>query len=135
MSRSARLALVEPEDILSLWPQVAPMIDRAMRCGDLGKSSEVKSMVINGEALLWVILDPGISAAIVTQVSIVESGKCCHIVACGGERVLKALPLLAHIEDYARHEGCKKMRLLGRKGWARALPDYKQTRVVLDKEL
>jgi len=107
-----------------------------MKRGDLGKFSEVERDVLTGGALLWLVIDgPAILSAIVTQISIVESGKVCVVVACGGHHVLRALPLLSEIEDYARREGCRKTRIMGRKGWVRALQQYKQTRVVLDKEL
>jgi hypothetical protein len=45
------------------------------------------------------------------------------------------LPLLAGIETYARAAGCACVRIMGRKGWARALPTYRTTRIVLEKEL
>jgi hypothetical protein len=132
----AELACVAPDDIYWIWPQVSPWIEAAMKRGDLGKFSEVEKEVTNGGALLWLVCDgPMIDAAIVTQIAIVESGKVCTIIACGGTGVMRALPLLNQIEDYARREGCRKMRVMGRKGWARALKQYQQKRVVLDKEL
>ena len=45
------------------------------------------------------------------------------------------LPLLGALERYARAEGCKAMRIFGRRGWERLLPDYKPARVLLEKEL
>jgi hypothetical protein len=45
------------------------------------------------------------------------------------------LPLLAGIETYASAAGCACVRIMGRKGWARALPTYRTTRIVLEKEL
>lgn len=109
---------------------------KAMQRGDLGKFSELENDVLSGGALLWVTAGrEEIESAIVTQIVGIESGKCCVIVACGGRCVLDNMSLLSVIEEYARREDCRKIRIMGRKGWARALQEYKQTRVVLDKEL
>ena len=45
------------------------------------------------------------------------------------------LPLLAGLERYAKSENCQAMRIFGRRGWERLLPDYKPARVLLQKEL
>lgn len=85
--------------------------------------------------LLWVVHNGVINAAVVTQVSVSEGGKVCTIIACGGSGVLKVLPLLERIEQYAKQEGCRSVIVYGRKGWARALRDYSTAAVVLRKEL
>lgn len=107
-----------------------------MRRGDLGLSKSVKDDVLWGRALIWLVWDkPHLAGAVVTQVSEVESGKVCTIVAAGGEGLLRSLPLLSQIEDYAKKEGCRSMRVMGRRGWVRALRGYRTARVVLEKEL
>ena len=45
------------------------------------------------------------------------------------------LGLLGKIEEFARAEGCKSTRIMGRKGWARVLPSYQVKRIVLEKDL
>jgi hypothetical protein len=45
------------------------------------------------------------------------------------------LPLIAGIEDYAKAEGCRCVRIIGRRGWARVLPGYEQTFAIIDKRL
>jgi hypothetical protein len=45
------------------------------------------------------------------------------------------LGLIGPIEDFARAEGCSTMRIIGRAGWARALPAYQLKNVVLEKEI
>lgn len=36
------------------------------------------------------------------------------------------LPLIDQIEIYARAEGCRRVRIFGRKGWLRALEGFEQ---------
>ena len=87
-----------------------------------------------------------IKAAAVTQLSELNGARFCSIVACGASPSKPAarrrgrdrdewLPLLAGLEHYARAESCKAMRIFGRRGWERLLPDYKAARVLLEKEL
>ena len=45
------------------------------------------------------------------------------------------LPLIAEIENYARTEGCTRVRIYGRKGWLRALDGYEAKHIIMDKEL
>jgi hypothetical protein len=61
--------------------------------------------------------------------------KVCVIVACGGSDMPRWLHLIEKIEDFARAEGCAATRIIGRKGWARVLAQYRTTRIVLEKEL
>ena len=111
--------------------------------------------MLAGDALLWLAIarEDGrerpdgngahIQAAAVTELHATEWRKACVIVACGGRGPRSGagagmaawLPLLAGIETYARAAGCASVRIMGRKGWARALPTYRTTRIVLEKEL
>ena len=43
--------------------------------------------------------------------------------------------LIARLEDYAKGEGCRAMRIYGRRGWLRILPDYRQIAIVAEKQL
>ena len=146
---SPRLVCVPPDRAAAIWPHVRALIHAAMRRGDLSSFSPVEASVLAGDALLWLAWDPGaerITAAAVTELHATEWRKVCVIVACGAPSVRSRpssramgmaawLPLLAGIETYARAAGCACVRIMGRKGWARALPTYRTTRIVLEKEL
>ena len=122
--------------VKSVWPLVSDRIRAAIVRTGIGLLSEVEADLFSRQSLLWVVHDgDGIASVIITQLSKGENGVVCTIVACGGKSVLHDIRLLAGIEKYARAEGCRAMRIIGRKGWARALDEYKQTCVVLEKEL
>jgi hypothetical protein len=107
-----------------------------MKRGGLSSFGPVEANVRTGDALLWLAWDgERIQAAAVTELHTTEWRKVCVIVACGGAGMRAWLPLLAGIETYARAAGCACVRIMGRKGWARALPTYRTTRIVLEKEL
>jgi len=43
--------------------------------------------------------------------------------------------LIGKLEDYGRAEGCARMRIIGRKGWARVLKKYSQPCIILERQL
>tara|TARA_R110000868_G_scaffold138516_1_gene352708 strand:- start:188 stop:550 length:363 start_codon:yes stop_codon:yes gene_type:complete len=119
-----------------VWPLVSDYIAASVARSGIGSTAAIRGLVLSGDALLWVVIeDEQITTAIVTQVGISDVGRICEIVACGGRGTLKDLSLLSEIEKYARNQDCRAMRIIGRKGWARALKEYKETRVVLEREL
>jgi hypothetical protein len=86
--------------------------------------------------LLWLAWDgDSILAAAVTELAAVDGGKLCTILACGGRDLARVAPLAAGLERYARDEGCARIRICGRRGWARVLAGYRVTRVVIEKNL
>ena len=74
-------------------------------------------------------------ARVVTQIITQDERKICMIVACGGEDAQAWVHLIGKIEAYAKAEGCELMRIVGRKGWIHMLPEYRQSRVILEKAL
>jgi len=42
--------------------------------------------------------------------------------------------MIDQIEPYAR-EGCKRVRIYGRKGWLHVLDGYEEKHIIMDKEL
>lgn len=136
MSSSAKAVCVPPNQVDRLWPEVSHLIKRAMERGDLGTFESVEHDVLEGKALLWLAwIWPNIAGTVVTKISRSEKSKVCTIIACGGEDVMEWLFLLEDIENYARAEGCDVVRIFGRKGWMRWLPEYRAPKVILERRL
>jgi hypothetical protein len=151
MSRSAdvcRLICIDPAQVREFWPHVAPLIEAAMRKGRLTNYVDVERDVLAGGALVWIAWNgENIKAAAVTEIASANGERFCTIVACGAQTSLRSLrkldcddrrqwlPLIAGLESYARAEGCAAMRIYGRRGWLKLLPDYRTSRVLLEKEL
>jgi hypothetical protein len=135
MSASAELVCVPPSLVGDFWPLVAPLIAQAMRRGAMGTFADVEASVRDGSALLWLACrNEQILAAAVTQLTRSNDRKVCTVLALGGSERPKWLPLREQLEAYARAEGCTAMRVCGRTGWARLLPDYRVRRIVLEKD-
>jgi hypothetical protein len=128
---------IDPAYVDRVWPLVSHLIRAAMRKGrSIAELADVEEAVLAGRQLLWVAADrQAIWAAAVTQLSHLDGEKLCTIVACGGRERARWLPLKAELERFAKAEGCAAIRIHGRRGWAREFPDYRLTRILLEKEL
>ena len=134
--RAVELVCVDPARVAEIWPHVAHLIRRAMERGGTGDFGEVARKVMRGDALLWLAWDGArVIAAAVTELTAVGAVKTCTILACGGDGFCRFGHLLARLEDFARAEGCKRMRICGRPGWRRRLAGYRLKKIIIEKEL
>jgi len=120
-----------------LWPHVRSLAGAALDRTDLGHLSDLDTDVLSGRALLWVVHSGGASVdcAAVTQIQKTQSGTACMILTCGGAGAKRWIPLLREIEEYARAEGCGSVRFIGRKGWKRICPEYREIGAVFERKL
>lgn len=90
---------------------------------------------------LWVIWEGGesnykILAAFATELHReMGGGLVCSMPFATGEHSEKWVHLLEEVETWARRQGCTKMKMSTRPGWARRLGDYKKTHIILEKDL
>lgn len=127
---------VPPEMVPQIWPHVWERLQKVYQRTDLGRFKKCEEDVFTGRALLWLAWrQPEVLASVVTQIWETERSTVCLILACGGEKAREWLPLMASIEQYARAEGCNKIRIYGRKGWLRLLPDFHAPFAVIEKDL
>lgn len=91
---------------------------------------------MSGDALVWIAWDGANIAAVATTELVEFNGnKFCYITGCGGEKNENWLHLIGGLEKFAKDEGCKSTRILGRLGFRRILPGYRERLVLLEKEL
>ncbi len=122
---------VDPKQIEDFWPHFKDRVKKAITKVGLNEFGPIEKDILAGHALLWLAYDGLIvHAAAVTELD----GKFCTIVACGGENLPQFLPLIDDLEAFAKNEGCKGIRIYGRKGWMRVLKNYKTKAVVLERQ-
>jgi hypothetical protein len=129
-----QLACVPPDRAAEFWPFADAWIRSAVeRCGDW-TLDQIRTGVLDGRYLLWIaVADGKARGAAVTR--IVAPPRICEVVACGGDCRGHIPRLLKVIEDFARRDGCDRVRISGRRGWARMLRDYRQPFITLEKVL
>lgn len=133
------VAAVAPEDCARLWPAVAPLLAMAYAENGLPLPSDMLTRFRNRVGVLWVVLrDDKLVAAVETRLSERVWGLICEIVALGGSGLdVWKTAVDSAIVEYAKAEGCDRVRLVGRPGWARVLEGdgYHQVGVILEKGL
>jgi hypothetical protein len=133
---SVELICVAPDRVHEFWPHVSDLIHRAIRRTNLSHSQDIDFDVLNGDGLLWIAWNgSAVEAAATTSLIETDAEKVCLLTACGGKDMRRWLGLLGQIEDYAKAEGCSRVRIFGRKGWVRMLERYRIRNVILEKEL
>ncbi len=123
---------VDPQQFDKVWPHVAHLVEGAFRKVGLGDFTLLEKNLEEGKSLLWLAWDgTKIHAVATTDLY----GDHCTISSCAGKHLEQFLPLIKDLEQYARNEGKKSIRVEGRRGWERILKDYKRKAVVLEKVL
>lgn len=139
VEQSAAPALVQiPIDAL---PKVLPMVigtlhEVANRSrGNMSVPGMIEQFA-KGEWQLWIIWDGTVKAVLATEIyTNVAKHQVCAVRFATGEDSAQWLCLIDDLENWARFNECVKLDMTARKGWARKLPDYKMTHVVLEKDL
>jgi hypothetical protein len=115
-----------------IWATRLEQIERALVQGlDPMPISGVTEMLEQGNAQAWFADN---STAVTT---LVERGdtRVCEIWLAGGELAELVDMKNSDIEPWAKNMGASRMLIIGRKGWEKALPDYRYAHTSLVKEL
>jgi hypothetical protein len=108
---------VTPEE----WARCATWLAAALaHAGCTHRLADVRALVECGEAQLW----PGAAAAMVTLVEEDPCERRLLIWLAGGSLVELVGQLLPRAEAWARAEGCRRLLIIGRPGWERALKSH-----------
>jgi hypothetical protein len=136
MPSTAELVCVDPKRIGEFWPHVSALLKAACYRTKLNAFEDIEADILVGRSLLWVAWNGrAVEAAVATILIKSEIGKVCIITVCGGSDMKRWLPLIGQIETYAKGEGCKRVRIYGRKGWLHVLDGFEEKHAIMDKEL
>lgn len=132
------LERVTPDNFSNLWPLFKDLlIDACTRSnGRFDPNSAIEKMA-QGHWQFWVGLHAdGIVALGVTELLTYPTGlKVGNVVIATGDNSSRWVHFMDELKDWARGEECHKMQTLARKGWAKKLPEFKMTHVLLEVDL
>lgn len=133
------LTKVQAHEVGQFWPYVGPMIGEGLeRRGVPPVLAPILSELSTGIRQLWLATsrERGIEALLMTRFEQDHRGLYCALRLCVGEDHERWVHLLPTIEAWAEANGCFMVTTeWTRTGWEKLLPDYRATRVWLEKEL
>lgn len=117
--------LIPPARVMHIWPQAEPALRVISDFGSEVDMRKVLAELVAGRLALWAVG----GGWVVTEVTINADGKRTFWVLMAGGNVggkLSALTseTMAQFEALARRSGYMDIRIWGRRGWQRLLPDY-----------
>lgn len=135
---SCELVYIPREAFMQAWPAIADHIPGIVdRSGGRVSARTLIKEVADGILHVWTVWDgQSVRAVVGAEVGHAPTGlKICTVNFAAGRDSHEWLHLLSEIEDWARQIGCNKVEMWARKGWARKLPAYRMTHVLLEKDL
>ena len=132
------LLRVDPKDLSIIAEAVLPMIESVVaRSRGRWTLIAVLRAIYEGQGDLWAVWDgQSIPMIVGTEIYTELSGrKYLGIRFATGAGAKQYVRLIGPIEDYARANGCAAVDGWMRKGWAKHLPDYHMSHVLLEKDI
>jgi hypothetical protein len=108
-----------------------PWLEAAL-AHDIGTHSidDVRADIESGRAQLW----PGVNAAMVTNIETYPHAKVCRGWLSGGD-LAEIVATEPKVRDWATRQGCGAVMIVGRRGWARVFPGYRETHAIVTRML
>lgn len=118
----------------TIWGDVREHFERFAALRGEATPEQVRKAAADSNVQIWGLQDAEeVHAVVVTEVKETAKGHSCDIwIAHGGAPVPIQERLLDEIGAWAREINCYRVRLIGRKGWMRRFPRFKQTAVVME---
>lgn len=135
-----KLVQIPPEAARQTWTLVEAWVaDATGRSNGRFTPEAILAEIEAGNQQLWIVWDnekAEARAVGVSQLLAYPTGmKVADIIILTGEGRKDWKHVLASLEEWAKGQGCGISQVLARRGWARELPDYKMSHVLLEKRL
>lgn len=127
------IRIIDPDEVYLFWEVAKPQLDKAFEDCLYDAADLHYENLVTAKEQLWQVND---NTWAITRIVDSNIGRVFHHVAFGGSNIENSIhEFVSMAEEIARLSGCKKVFVVGRKGWMKYLPDYKLTRITLEKEL
>lgn len=132
---------VPPRLLPMAWPLIEPQVATALRRGNADQSpDDVRRHIERGTMHLWLAWadgEPKPRGVWITELLESARGRFCNIVALAGDRFGTWRGLEAYLAKWARENGCVRLTMVGRRGWARRLKagGWREAAVTLERTI
>ena len=131
------ISYVPPQNVQVIWGQVEPLLMKAIIYDDFSYDGRnLLDGVLNKDMQLWISWTDKVESAVLTQIIDYPKFKVCRWFLAGGSHLHLWMDEMTHqVETWAKQNNCKRIELVGRKGWIKKLKDYEAKHIVMTKEL
>ena len=139
MSMPTRLRAIAQWEVPLYWHRIEGLLKPVMRRPEVDNTLEdVEKFLRAGSMQAWHV---DWKTVVITAIQPFGADpqrptkRVCQIVYCAGEDMETWLePVVAQLKTWAGSMGCEVLRISGRRGWQRVLPDFKETCTTLETE-
>ena len=118
------------------WESLRPYLERFERELQLVSADVIRHDCRSGNKQLWSVYDTKLRGVVVTHVVESPKGRICEIYAACGSCTREGIrAVLGRLRMWAVGVGCVFMRIYGRKGWKRVLPEFQFVGIILEQRL
>jgi hypothetical protein len=113
------------------WDDIKPLIDKALKKQEVSEYTldDIKGFLKERDMQAWVALDEKIIGCVITQIINFPRKKVLDVLFIGGERFDTWAYGWNILNEFAKDQGCKKIKGDGRDGWVKKIPGAKVTKL------
>jgi hypothetical protein len=137
LSSDRIVSYVPPQNVAHIWGQVEPLLLKAILYDDFSYDGQnLLDGILKKDMQLWISWKDKVESAVLTQIIDYPKFKVCRWFLAGGSKMKYWIDELTHqVETWAKQNNCKRIELVGRRGWMKKLKDYEAKHIVMTKEL
>lgn len=124
MLSAADLRSVPREQALAAWPDIEPLVARAVAVLGNEDTLDVLGHILTGHYQCLVVVKQEKPIAVgITQITTYRGGQTCTIVYVAGEGLTEWVNFVDVITDWCKARGCDRVEGIGRIGWEKVLAE------------
>jgi hypothetical protein len=126
-----------PTQIDDLWGEIAPHLERLELHGDCLASAIRADLKASAKQLWGYQQDGRVLGVAITSVIETPRGRALEIYGGVGTESVRGQieDVFSEIKKWAASMGCRRIRIAGRKGWLRRIPELKQVGIIMEMEI
>lgn len=127
---------IQKDELDIFWYEALDLLRPALDMNGDHTATSLKRALDKGDLQLWCHFGgEAMNMAVITEIADYPKRRICLILLIGGTEMSNWLQYLAIIEAWAKDKGAQIIRLEGRDGWERVLPEYHRTAITLERGL
>lgn len=135
-----RTSQLSPEQFDHFWPDIEGMLDKVPHTWEDYTKDEIVCGAHNGSLQVWAVGNEDIRMVLFSRIANFSTGASLQIIWGAGEGRIFELAgdsVDATMEYYAKTQFCKRIDIIGRGGWEKALVGrgFKRASVVLSRKV